>query len=174
MPVFTRNVVALVTMALALGASPLAAQTATAPAEKKVADAAKPWTTGCRGTGEAQICDAVQSLVDEGNGKEVIRLAFAKQKTSGKIGLLIKVPLGVRLDTGALIQIDGEPAKGIDKIVFSRCLPEGCIGEKPLVQADMDRLGKAGKVQLVFLDLEGKPIIIDIVVTGLSQALATI
>ncbi|WP_439486585.1 invasion associated locus B family protein [Blastomonas fulva] len=160
--------------------APLAAQTA-APAAtatqpitpKKVADGAKPWTTGCKGTGEAEICDTVQSLIDEANGKEVIRVAIAKQKSSGKTGLLVKVPLGVRLDTGALMQIDGDQAKGIDKIVFSRCLPEGCIGEKPLAPADIDHLKKAQKLELVFLDLEGKPIVISVVATGLGAALAT-
>lgn len=168
--------------ALLMGA-PLAAQTASAakpvaPATqpitpKQVADGAKPWTAGCKGTGEAEICDVVQSLIDEANGKEVIRVAIARQKTSGKTGLLVKVPLGVRLDTGALMQIDGDQAKGIDKIVFSRCLPEGCIGEKPLAAADMEHLKKAQKLELVFLDLEGKPIVINVVATGLGAALAT-
>lgn len=172
---------AAITLAFVLSGGPLAAQTpaakvppapAAAPASK-VLDGAKPWTTGCKGTGEAEICDAVQSLVDEANGKEVIRVAIARQKTTGKTGLLVKVPLGVRLDTGALMQIDGDQAKGIDKIVFSRCLPEGCIGEKPLAVADMDHLKKATKLELVFLDLEGKPIIINVVPTGLGAALAT-
>lgn len=166
-----------------LVSAPLAAQTAApaAPATpavqavtpKQAADGAKPWTSGCKGTGEAEICDTVQSLIDEANGKEVIRVAIARQKSSGKTGLLVKVPLGVRLDTGALIQIDGDQAKGIDKIVFSRCLPEGCIGEKPLVAADIDHLKKAQKLELVFLDLEGKPIVISVVATGLGAALAT-
>lgn len=166
----------------ALAAAPLMAQTApaakpAAPAAtpaitpKMAADGAKPWTSGCKGTGEQEICDAVQSLIDEANGKEVIRVAIARQKTTGKTGLLVKVPLGVRLDTGALVQVDGEQTKAIDKIVFSRCLPEGCIGEKPLVAADIDNLKKAKKLELVFLDLEGKPIVINVVSAGLAAAL---
>jgi len=168
--------------AATLLAAPLMAQTApaakpAAPAAtpaitpKMGADGAKPWTSGCKGTGEQEICDAVQSLIDEANGKEVIRVAIARQKTSGKTGLLVKVPLGVRLDTGALVQVDGEQAKAIDKIIFSRCLPEGCIGEKPLVAADIENLKKAKKLELVFLDLEGKPIVINVVATGLAAAL---
>lgn len=168
--------------AAALVAAPLMAQTApaakpAAPAAtpaitpKMGADGAKPWTSGCKGNGEQEICDAVQSLIDEANGKEVIRVAIARQKTSGKTGLLVKVPLGIRLDTGALVQVDGEQAKAIDKIIFSRCLPEGCIGEKPLVAADIDNLKKAKKLELVFLDLEGKPIVINVVATGLAAAL---
>lgn len=167
---------------VALAAAPLMAQTAPAakpaapPATpaitpKMAADGAKPWTSGCKGTGEQEICDAVQSLIDEANGKEVIRVAIARQKTTGKTGLLVKVPLGVRLDTGALVQVDGEQAKAIDKIVFSRCLPEGCIGEKPLIAADIDNLKKAKKLELVFLDLEGKPIVINVVPAGLAAAL---
>lgn len=156
-----------------LVAAPLAAQQAAPASSQKVADGAKPWTTGCKGTGEAEICDTVQSLIDEANGKEVIRVAIAKQKSTGKTGLLVKVPLGVRLDTGALMQIDGDKAKAIDQIVFSRCLPEGCIGEKPLAAADMDHLKKAQTLDLVFLDLEGKPIVIKVVATGLGAALAS-
>jgi invasion protein IalB len=182
-------------MVLALSAAlvsvPLAAQTAkpaapaatpaapgTAPGTQAItpkmgADGAKPWTSGCKGTGEQEICDAVQSLIDEANGKEVIRVAIARQKTTGKTGLLVKVPLGVRLDTGALVQVDGDQTKAIDKIVFSRCLPEGCIGEKPLGPTEIDNLKKAKKLELVFLDLEGKPIVINVVSTGLGTALAT-
>ncbi|WP_026091759.1 invasion associated locus B family protein [Blastomonas sp. AAP53] len=167
---------------VAMASAPLAAQTAkpatpAAPAAapaitpKMGPDGAKPWTAGCKGTGEQEICDAVQSLIDEANGKEVIRVAVARQKTTGKTGLLVKVPLGVRLDTGALMQVDGDKAKAIDKIVFSRCLPEGCIGEKPLLPADVDHLKKANKLELVFLDLEGKPIVINVVTTGLGAAL---
>ena len=53
-------------------------------------------------------------VIDEANGKEVIRVAIARQKATGKTGLLVKVPLGVRLDTGALIQVDGDQTKAID------------------------------------------------------------
>ncbi len=177
----------LVLAAAALAPVSLAAQTAkqaapaaspAAPAAQAItpkmgADGAKPWTSGCKGSGEQEICDAVQSLIDEANQKEVIRVAIARQKTSGKTGLLVKVPLGVRLDTGALMQVDGDQTKAIDKIVFSRCLPEGCIGEKPLGPIDIANLKKAKKLELVFLDLEGKPIVINVVSTGLDTALAT-
>lgn len=177
----------LVLAAAALAPVSLAAQTAkpaapaaspAAPAAQAItpkmgADGAKPWTSGCKGSGEQEICDAVQSLIDEANQKEVIRVAIARQKTSGKTGLLVKVPLGVRLDTGALMQVDGDQTKAIDKIVFSRCLPEGCIGEKPLGPTDIANLKKAKKLELVFLDLEGKPIVINVVSTGLDTALAT-
>jgi invasion protein IalB len=179
---------AALALVAAMLSSPLAAQTAkpaapaapaapnAAPAAitpKMGADGAKPWTSGCKGTGEQEICDAVQSLIDEANGKEVIRVAIARQKATGKTGLLVKVPLGVRLDTGALVQVDGDQAKAIDKIIFSRCLPEGCIAEKPLAATDIDHLKKAKKLELVFLDLEGKPIVINVVPTGLGAALAT-
>lgn len=186
-PLRTLDRIVAVALAAILIGAPLAAQTAK-PADPKqtsaqtsaqnstkpMADGVKPWTNGCKGTGETEICDTVQSLMDEANGKEVIRIAIARQKATGKTGLLVKVPLGVRLDTGALLQIDGDQAKGIDKIVFSRCLPEGCIGEKPLLAADMDHLKKAQKLELVFLDLEGKPIVITIVATGLDAALTAL
>lgn len=174
-------------LAASLVSAPLVAQTAkpatpaapaaAAPAApqaitpKMGTNGAKPWTAGCKGTGEQEICDAVQSLIDEANSKEVIRVAIARQKTTGKTGLLVKVPLGVRLDTGALVQVDGDQTKAIDKIVFSRCLPEGCIGEKPLGPTDIANLKKAKKLELVFLDLEGKPIVINVVSTGLDVAL---
>lgn len=176
---------AALALAAVLVSSPLAAQTAkpaapaatpapTAPqaiTPKMGTNGAKPWTAGCKGSGEQEICDAVQSLIDEANGKEVIRVAIARQKTSGKTGLLVKVPLGVRLDTGALVQVDGDQTKAIDKIIFSRCLPEGCIGEKPLGPTEIANLKKAKKLELVFLDLEGKPIVINVVSTGLDAAL---
>lgn len=135
------------------------------------AEPSKSWTKGCKRIGSEEICEVVQLLVDKKTGEEAIRIAFAKQKSSGRVGLMIKAPLGVRLDTGALLRINGEAVGGIENIVFQRCFADGCIAEKPLTSEEVKRISSADTLQLVVLDLQANPMIIDLAVADLKFAM---
>ena len=129
------------------------------------------WAVRCSGGGADQICDAVQSLIDKNGGQEKLRVAFARQKSTGHFGLQVKTPLGFRLDSGVLLQLDGNKNDNIDKLVFNRCLPEGCFAERPLAAAEFTRLQAAEAINVVFLTLKGEPVVLPISVKGLKLAL---
>lgn len=158
------------TIGLALLCVPMSVSAMQTPADPQ-AESPRPWTQGCKRIGFEEICEVVQSLVDTGTGEEAIRIAFAKQKSSGRIGLMIKAPLGVRLDTGALLRINGEAVGGIENIVFQRCFADGCIAEKPLTSEEVKRISSADTLQLVVLDLQANPMIIDLAVADLKSAM---
>jgi invasion protein IalB len=130
-----------------------------------------PWVTSCRGEASARVCDAVQSLVDTSTQREVVRIAFAKQKATGRVGILIKTPLGLRLDTGAMLRLNGATAGSIEGLVYSRCLADGCYAEKPLTAAEVVRIKNARSVDVVLLNLQGGPVSISVTVTGLAAAI---
>lgn len=170
MMVFSRvkqAVLGLTLLCIPLSAS--AKQTPEYPQSEPHADSPRPWTHGCKRIGSEEICELVQLLVDKRTGENVIRIAFAKQKSSGRVGLMIKAPLGVRLDTGALLQINGEAAVGIENIVFQRCFADGCIAEKPLTSEEVKRISSADTLRLVVLDLQANPMIIDLAVADLKS-----
>ncbi len=131
----------------------------------------EPWVERCKRIGSEEICEAVQSLTDKQNGNEAIRIAFAKQKSSGRIGIMIKTPLGLRLDTGAFLRINHEVAGGIENIAFQRCFPDGCIAEKPLSSEEVERITTADALEIVILDLKGNPIIINLEIANLRSTI---
>jgi invasion protein IalB len=148
--------------------SPAPAPAQPAPAQ---AQPAQPWVSACRGEAAARVCDTVQSLVETGTQREVVRVAFAKQKSTGRVGILIKTPLGLRLDTGAMLRLNGETRGSIEGLVYSRCLADGCYAEKPLSSADITKIKSARTIDLLLLNLQGGPVAISITTTGLSAAL---
>ena len=129
------------------------------------------WTTQCNGSGKAQICDAVQVMIDPTTKVERVRVGFARQKTSGLYGVQARTPLGFRLDTGAMLRFNGIANSGISGIVFNRCITEGCFAEKPLTAQEVASLGAAKQIDLIFLDLAGKPVTVPLSVKGLQEAL---
>ncbi len=131
----------------------------------------KPWTYACRGEGATRICDAVHVLVDKTTQQEAIRIAVAKQVASGRTGVLVKVPLGFRLDSGAMLRLNQQANGNIDAIPFTRCFPDGCYAERPLTAAEVTALTNAKQVEMVVLALDGKPNLVEIDVTGLAANL---
>ena len=153
--------------ALANQAAPTPLLTTTSGPQSQV----QPWVSSCRGTGNERVCDTVQSLVETGTQREVVRVAFAKQKTTGRVGILIKTPLGLRLDTGAMLRLNGQTEGSIDGLVYSRCLADGCFAEKPLSAADLTKIKNARTIDILLLNLQGGPVAISITPTGLTAAL---
>lgn len=135
--------------------------------------AGQAWRSNCRGEGDANICDVTQSLVDQTNGVEAVRVSFARQRSTGRLGLLIKVPLGFRLDTGAMLRINRNDTLSIQGVAFNRCTAaDGCIAEKPLSSSEFNNARAASGLEVVVLNLQGQPVIVPLVVEGLAQALA--
>ncbi len=129
------------------------------------------WNTGCSGEAAAKVCDAVQSLVDNASHEERIRVGVAKQKATGAYGVQIKTPLGLRLDSGAVLRFSEVTGDAIVDIKFNRCLADGCYAERPLSAAEYAKVRAAGKMELIVLDLASKPIIVGLSVKGLKAAL---
>ena len=135
-------------------------------------DATPAWTFSTKGQVGDEITDIVQSLVDTQTKQEVVRFAIAKQKKTNNIGVLIKVPLGLRLDTGVAIRIDGKDTNGINDIRFSRCLADGCYAEKPISAAQLNQLKAAKSLEIVVLDLAGQAKIVKIETRDLANQIA--
>jgi invasion protein IalB len=149
------------------GGSPVAPAASQMPTQLP----AQPWVSNCRGEASARVCDTVQLLVDTATQREVVRIAFAKQKATGRIGILVKTPLGLRLDTGAMLRLNGETTGSIEGLVYSRCLADGCYAEKPLTPAEVTRIKGARTIDIVLLNLQGGPVAIPITITGLASAI---
>lgn len=129
------------------------------------------WKRSCHGEDKLAVCDVVLSLIDTKTDQEAVRVALVRQVQSGRYGVLIKVPLGYRLDTGTMLRVDSKEILGLSEIKFSRCLPDGCYAEKQLAINDINAVKNAKKLEVVLLDLSGKVIVVDIPAIGLKTAL---
>jgi invasion protein IalB len=146
-----------------------AALSAAAPAAPaRVGD----WTVRCAGDGPARVCEAVQTMVEQPSGREAVRVGIALQKGTGRFGVQARTPLGLRLDTGAMLRFGDRPGDAIEGLTFNRCLPEGCYAEKPLSAAELERLGRAQALELVVLDLKGTRTAVKMSSKGLGEAIA--
>ena len=131
-----RFVAALLTLTLWSFAGPVFAQGA-------VRDKHGDWETRCEtppGAQRAQ-CAVVLSVVAEDRPNVAIVL-IALNTADRKTRLLrVIAPLGVLLPTGIGVKIDGED---FGRLVFARCLPNGCLAEVVLDDKLLDKM-KSGK-----------------------------
>ena len=162
---------ALVSLPIALKAAPAANAANVKSGDQSQANSNPAWVKSCKGEGAAQVCDVVQSLVDTQTGREAVRFAIAKQKSTGNIGVLIKVPLGLRLDTGVAIRADGVEITGLSSIKFNRCLSDGCYAESPISQVQLNQIKYARDLEIIVLDLAGNPKIVKLVKQDLAAKL---
>lgn len=159
---FTKVTSILVAGAAALSNPALASQ----PAPPRAAAATEParpprasqgdWSLGCEGTDGKRICDAVQSLADQKTNAEVTRMSLFFDRSTKKHGAQVKVPLGVRLDSGAALQLNDSKTDLIEGLRFTRCMPDGCYAEKWLDAGEVARLRAATGLNLIVADLEGQ------------------
>jgi invasion protein IalB len=113
----------------------------------------------------------VQSLVDTATQREAVRVAVARQPATNRVGLLVKVPLGYRLDSGLMLRIDERPSGNIDAVPFTRCMPDGCYAERPLTTAELGLLSAARKIEVAILALDGSPVLVNLAMDGLARNL---
>lgn len=155
-------------------AATVSAQTAPAKAAVSAGQSYGDWSVVCQGAGSAQVCNAMQSLQDAQTKTEQVRLVVSKQKATGRLGAVARIPLGFRLDSGLMLQLNGKAEGSISGLIFSRCLPEGCFAEKPLSPADVNALRAAASLDVAFLDYAGKPVVVRMSTKGIKEALSAL
>lgn len=162
-------------LALAVMATPLAAQTTTAqtaPAQDGEAETQQfeDWTLRCLMETETQVrtCRISQNVVSNETGKPILLFVVGRFGAERILGAIISVPIGVRLPPGLALQIDDLSPWTFP---FERCNPARCqirgVLEKTLIHDLKD--GMVGHVR--FQDGNGQTAIINISLKGFTAAL---
>ena len=104
------------------------------------------WRFLCYGEGDSKDCGAIQVRVND-QKRRVMESRIVKVG-GDKVGLLMIVPLGVNLQQGAAITIDGTV---MGTVGFNVCTPEGCQALVALNGPELTALrkGKQATVTIV-------------------------
>ena len=134
---------------LALGLMVTAAQAQTAP---KVGDAIGDWIFNCQALSATQtVCVLQQTIVQKESKQPVMRLTLRKLGKEQKLGLVVRVPLGVYLATG----IGGKVDEGKQfNLIWQSCTKQGCQAALSLDDGQKTAL-KSGKQ--LFIGFKARP-----------------
>lgn len=112
----------------------------------------------------AKICHLGQTISYRDSGQPVLQFAV-QLIAEEKAGVLITLPLGIRLPRGITITIDG---KDPFKLQAERCLPHGCQFELLLDEALEARFKAGMKGEVSVYDLRNREIVLPFSLKGFT------
>lgn len=81
--------------------------------------------------------------------------------------LLLSVPVGMLIQPGVQIQVDGQAP---DKASFQICFPNACYAEKTIDDSFITKLKRGGKMQINTMNRQGKQVRFDMTLIGFTAA----
>jgi invasion protein IalB len=126
------------------------------------------WTVRCFAVTSGSPCDMYEELQDKNSHQRVLGFSIAYVPKDDKHVVDIAVPLGVGLNSGAVIKTDSFTSP---KLAFRRCDQQGCYVEGVMPNDMVTSLSKAGpdaSVNIVADD--GKPYALKFSLNGFAAA----
>lgn len=127
------------------------------------------WGVNCAGTPTGLDCRAVQSLPMTNTGQATVAVRLLPE--TKKPVLLVLVPLGIHLPTGATVQIGQDEAK---RLPLQNCDLSGCLADYPLADPELAALLKGQAITISVQDRDKRPISVQVPATGFPAAYAKI
>lgn len=119
---------------------------------------------------DRSVCHLAQVRTDENSGQVVAQIAISRDRDSGKLGLLLTVPLGIWLPDGLSVSLDGEPLR---RVPIATCAPDGCVTGFAINAKEEAALLAAKSMVLVF-SADGQAFEVDVPLDGLEQGLGAL
>lgn len=134
------------------------------------------WAIKCEKSGEQdkdkiEVCYAFQNVVTKEGNQRVLNVAVGYAPKIEDPVALITLPLGIALPPGAGLTIDQD--KPI-RFPIERCEPNGCRAGLKLEKVLLDKLNKAGKVEVNFHDGAHRPVKVPLSMKGFGEALKSL
>lgn len=125
------------------------------------------WFKACTKQADNDVCN-VQNIRTAANGQllTAVNLIQITGKSTRAI-FQVAVPTGRIIPAGVGLQIDGGQTQKID---YSICLPDRCIGEAPLTNELVAALKRGGEMTLTTLNFQQQPNPIKISLNGFTAA----
>jgi invasion protein IalB len=163
-------------LSLVLAAGPALAEDAK-PAQPKPADAnakpadANPWAVNCSsGSATAELqCQVSQNLTEAKTGQRVLTVTVRRDSGNGSLAMLLALPHGLFLPSGASFQIDqGQKTT----IAIQTSDQNGAYAATPL-SADLIKAMKSGtNLNIGMESVTRKPVTIPVSLAGFTAAIA--
>ena len=131
----------------------------------------KDWAVACPESEDGQPtgCQAIQRLTVSESGQQVMQISVTYLPDKDEPVAVIVLPLGMLLQPGALLTIDGEE---IGRLGIQRCEPGGCIAPLVLDDKVLSKFKGGTKGQITVRNAQGRELPIPLSLTGFTAALA--
>ncbi|WP_075221262.1 invasion associated locus B family protein [Acuticoccus yangtzensis] len=155
------NLVAVLGLAAALAVPAI-------PASAQDAENENAWVKICNRDAEAnkELCLITQELRSQ-NGQFLASAAIREFEGEQRKSLLLSVPVGMLIQPGVQIQIDGAQP---EKAAFQICFPNACYAELAIDANFVTRLKRGGKMGVNTINRQGSPVRFDMTLIGFTAA----
>lgn len=157
------------------GAQSAGTKSAERPAARKLVNGARigAWTVQCEAVAVGEtVCALKQQLLRPSDRAFIAEIIAAWNANAGRPVLVARVPLGVHLPSGFVIQAKGDKQRNFE---WQRCFGRFCEAALVLSPEDVTTLESAGEVVAAFRPAPGtNPFVFRFSMNGLSQGLLAI
>lgn len=117
-------------------------------------------------TANKELCLITQELRTN-NGQFLASAAIREFPGEARKSMLFSVPVGMVIQPGVQIQIDGADPEKAD---YQICFPNACYAERAIDAAYINKLKGGGKLRLTTFNQQGKQVRFDLTLIGFTTA----
>jgi invasion protein IalB len=127
------------------------------------------WQHKCEvyGGNKDERCYILYSAVMPDTNTRILQMAVAFEGPKQGPMAILTAPLGVQLEEGLLLQVDGGETI---RLPFKICAPGGCIAPRPLSADNIAELKRGGKLLVGFYNTAGELVAVPVSLNGFTAA----
>src|SRR5699024_2842996 len=126
------------------------------------------WEVRCPKSDASLPCEMTQLVQNPDNDQPIMRVVMGyPAETNGKPAMILLLPLGVRLDAGVKLAVDGHQ---VDHFPFQVCFEQGCQTAFQLEDSVLNRMKNGNKATVSVVDPSGDPLTLDISLLGFTAS----
>ena len=129
------------------------------------------WKVRCASVQGEFDCYARQSIYRGTTGKSLLSVAVRVSPDAEQPRMLVRLPLGIYLPAGALLQIGSAAAKAL---TLRGCDLDGCFADDALSESDLAAMLEGKRIKISVQNLKSEPVIYRLSVAGFPEAYAKI
>lgn len=125
------------------------------------------WIVKCLLDGGAKLCTLSQTQVSKETNQQIFAIELLPR--DGKAEGNILMPFGLKLDTGAVVKLDG---KDLQQARFSTCTAQGCLLPVSFPTVVTDTMSKAKTLTVAAQNINnGQAVVFNVPLNGFAAAL---
>ncbi|WP_224741769.1 invasion associated locus B family protein [Bradyrhizobium sp. 2S1] len=125
------------------------------------------WIVKCLLDGGAKLCTLSQTQLSKETNQQIFAIELIPR--DGKAEGNILMPFGLKLDTGAVVKLDG---KDLEQTRFSTCTAQGCLLPVSFPTVVTDTMSKAKTLTVAAQNINGgQAVVFNVPLNGFGGAL---
>ncbi|MBS0237904.1 MAG: invasion associated locus B family protein [Proteobacteria bacterium] len=135
------------------------------PAAQTIGD----WLVACEAEVKGHKSCALSQTLVSGKLKKTVGVLTIDKDAAGKLKGSLRLPVGVSLSAGVVVDIEGKAALTVP---YAACHRSGCFAQFDLTEPLLGHMRKASKISAVVQDTSNKPLSLTFSTRGFPDAYA--